>query len=54
MSRYGRTGVAGNIGRCVMEILDRFFDGYERLTPRHFGEFMVAPALASLAAWILA
>ncbi len=36
-----------------MENLDRFFEGYERVTPRHFGEVMAALILVSLVAWIL-
>ncbi len=35
-----------------MESLDRFFDAYDRMLPRHFGDVMVAVVLFSLVSWI--
>lgn len=38
--------------KTVMESLDRFFDVYERLAPRNFGDVLAAVILASLVTWI--
>ena len=36
----------------AMDSLDRVFDAYERLMPRHFGEVMVAVVFFSLVIWV--
>jgi hypothetical protein len=36
-----------------MESLDRFFDVWERMLPRSFGDVMAALVLVSVVAWIV-
>jgi hypothetical protein len=36
-----------------MESLDRFFEGWERVLPRGFGDVMAALILMSFVAWIV-
>jgi hypothetical protein len=36
-----------------MENIDRFFDAYERVVPRCFGDVLAALVVVSLLAWIV-
>jgi hypothetical protein len=36
-----------------MESLDRFFDVYEQIVPRCFGDVLAGVAVVSLVAWIV-
>jgi hypothetical protein len=40
-------------GHSVMENIDRFFDVYERVVPRCFGDVLAAVAVLSLLAWVV-
>lgn len=37
-----------------MENIDRFFDTYERIVPRCFGDLLVAVITIGIFAWVLA
>jgi hypothetical protein len=41
------------IERRVMESLDRFFDVYERIVPRCFGDVLAAVVVVSVVAWVV-
>lgn len=43
----------GCAGYRVMENIDRFFDVYERVLPRYFGDVLAAIVVVSLLAWVV-